>query len=410
MNYIKAWLDLHYNTMGKPLKIIIFDGSFKTTPFINRLAKGLVQGHQVFILGFNERLSQPIPGVHYISLGSNQNKLRFVTTTLSKVFRSKKISFLLPTIKRLVQGERKALQQQNLDLTIQIIAPDVIHLQWPSVISWFESILLEKKIPVVLSQRGFHNNVRPFVDQENFNYLKTWFPHITGFHSVSKAISVNGDKVWESPNKIDSIIYTGVAINQINFKEKYKVLEPIQLLSIGRPHWVKGYDYALQACKLLKEQGLAFNYTIIGGKGDEELQFLIHDLGLQNSVTLENRLPQTTVFKKMCDASLLLMSSLEEGLPNVLVEAMAVGLPVLSTNCGGVPELIEHGVNGWMVPIRNPTAMAEEILSFINLSENEIKTVRRAARKKVEKQHNEAQMIEGMVGFYRMVVEKARNQ
>ncbi|WP_339699857.1 glycosyltransferase family 4 protein [uncultured Marixanthomonas sp.] len=389
------------------MKILIFDGSFKTTPFINRLMKGLVQEHQVFVLGYNERLSRPIPGVHYISLGSNQNKLRFVTTTLSKVLCSKKMSFLLPTIKRLALGKRKALQQQNLDLTIQTIAPDVIHLQWPSVIPWFESILLEKKIPVVLSQRGFHSNVRPFVDQENFNYLKTWFPYITGFHSVSKAISINGDKVWESPNKIDSIIYTGVAINQISFHSTYKVLQPIQLLSIGRPHWVKGYDYALQACKLLKEQGLAFHYTIIGGKGDEELQFLIHDLGLQNSVTLENRLPQTAVFKNMRNASLLLMPSLEEGLPNVLVEAMAVGLPVLSTNCGGVPELIEHGVNGWMIPIRNPTAMAEGILNFTNLSENEIESVRRAARKKIEKQHNEAQMIKDMVGFYSMVVERA---
>ncbi|MAM28741.1 MAG: colanic acid biosynthesis protein [Flavobacteriaceae bacterium] len=396
--------------MQKSLKIMIFDGSFKTTPFINRLVKGLVQEHHVFILGFNEQLIQPIPGVQYISLGSNQNKWRFATTTLSKVFQSKKMSFLLPTLKGLILGKRKVVQQQNLDFTIQRITPDVIHLQWPSIIPWFESILLEKKTPVVLSQRGFHSNVRPFVDQENFNYLKTWFPYITGFHSVSKAISINGDKVWESPNKIDSIIYTGVAINQISFHSTYKVLQTIQLLSIGRPHWVKGYDYALQACKLLKEQGLAFHYTIIGGKGDEELQFLIHDLGLQNSVTLENRLPQTAVFKKMCNASLLLMPSLEEGLPNVLVEAMAVGLPVLSTNCGGVPELIEHGVNGWMIPIRNPTAMAEGILNFTNLSENEIESVRRAARKKVEKQHNEAQMIEGMVGFYKMVVEKARNQ
>ena len=114
---------------------------------------------------------------------------------------------MFPTLKKLIKGKRQALQQQNLDLALKNISPDIIHLQWPSVIPWFEVVLMEQKIPVVLSQRGFHSNVRPFVDEANFEYLNKWYPKIAGFHSVSKAIAANGDKIWNTvstqPNLID---------------------------------------------------------------------------------------------------------------------------------------------------------------------------------------------------------------
>src|SRR5690606_35402772 len=157
--------------MSKALKIIIFDGSFKTTPFINRLVKGLSSRHEVYILGFNEKVSKKIKGLSYVALGSNQNRLRFTFTSLGWIFRLGNFQLLLPTLKKLFQGQRQELQQQNLNLALKNISPDVIHLQWPSVIPWFEEVLLKQEIPIVLSQRGYHNNVRPFVDEANFEYL-----------------------------------------------------------------------------------------------------------------------------------------------------------------------------------------------------------------------------------------------
>lgn len=392
--------------MFKPLKIIIFDGSFKTTAFINRLAKGLAKRHEVYILGFNEELKQKVNGVHYVPLGSNQSKFRFVKTSLGYALKSGSIKKIASTIKNLFQRNKKQLQEQNLSFVLNTINPDIIHLQWPSVISRFEETLQEQKTPVVLSQRGFHNNVRPFVVPENFKYLKQWYPKIAGFHSVSKAIAENGDKICKGDNKFNKIIYTGLQIQDFSFKQEYKVSTPVQLLSIGRTHWVKGYDYALQTCCILKENHFSFHYTIIGGAGDEELQFLISDLGLQDCVSLMGRVPQKEVFRMMGEASLLLMPSVEEGVPNVAVEAMALGLPVLSTDCGGVPELIEGGVEGWVVPIRDPEAMAKGVMKFSGLSVEEIDKVRLAARKKVERQHSEEGMIEGMERLYREVLER----
>lgn len=390
--------------MNKRLTIIIFDGSFKTTPFINRLVSGLSKQHTVYILGFNETITAPIEQVHYVSLGSNQSRLRLVFTTLSRILTSGKYRLLFPTLFKLFLGERKVLQQQNLRLTLNTINPDIIHLQWPSVITWFEEVLLEKKIPVVLSQRGFHNNVRPFVDEENFRYLQKWYPKIAGFHSVSKAMAKNGDKIWNSAAKINRVVYTGLSLDALRFVEGYEITTPLRLLSIGRAHWIKGYNYALYCCSLLKEKNISFGYTIIGGAEDEELQFLINDLELQDYVYLENRVPQPQVFEKMKEASLLLMPSLEEGIPNVVVEAMAIGLPVLSTNCGGIPELITNGKEGWVVPTRNPSAMTNAIEAFLNFPIEKIKQVRIAARKKVEVQHIEKEMVNGMVGLYDAVL------
>tara|TARA_R110000823_G_scaffold243818_1_gene368006 strand:+ start:26897 stop:28084 length:1188 start_codon:yes stop_codon:yes gene_type:complete len=386
--------------MSKSLKIIIFDGSFKTTPFINRLVKGLALNHEVYILGFNEKLARPLNGVSYVSLGSNQNKFRLALTSLSWVFRAGKPQRLFSALKKLLESNRNAIQKQNLDLALQTISPDVIHLQWPSVISWFEEVLSKQEIPVILSQRGFHNNVRPFVDEANFEYLKKWCPKMAGFHSVSKAIAANGDKIWNSPTKIDKVIYTGLPLQEILFSEKYIRSNPLKLLSVGRTHWKKGYDYALRSCKLLRDKGIPFQYTIIGGAGDEELQFLVDDFELKNYVVLEKRKPQTEVFSLMQEASLLLMPSLEEGIPNVVVEAMAIGLPVISTNCGGVPELITNDKEGWLVPTRNPQALAGAIEDFLGLSVNKIEEVRLAARKKVEQQHSEEQMVKGMEELY----------
>lgn len=383
-----------------PLKIIIFDGSFKTTPFINRLLKGLALKHHIYILGFNEKISQPITGITYVSLGSNQSKLKFTVTTLSRLLQSKKFNLLFPTLKKLIKGKRQALQQQNLDLALKNISPDIIHLQWPSVIPWFEVVLLKQEVPIILSQRGFHNNVRPFVDEANFEYLKKWYPKMAGFHSVSKAIAANGDKIWNSPAKIDKVIYTGLPLQEILFSEKYIRSNPLKLLSVGRTHWKKGYDYALRSCKFLRDKDIPFQYTIIGGAGDEELQFLVDNLGLNNYVILQRRKPQPEVFNLMQEASLLLMPSLEEGIPNVVVEAMAIGLPVISTDCGGVPELITKDKDGWLVPTRNPQALAGAIEDFLGLSLNKIEEVRLAARKKVEQQHNEEQMVKGMEDLY----------
>ena len=388
----------------KLLHIVIFDGSFKTTPFINRLAQGLSTKHAVYIMGFNETLSHKIEKITYVSLGSNDSKFRFALTSLLWIFKSGKINLLIPTLKNLVNGKRSILQNQNLKLALKKINPNIIHLQWPAVISNFEEVLLQQTYPVVLSQRGYHSNIRPFVNAANYEYLKKWYPKMAGFHSVSKAISKEGDKIYKSSNKIDEVVYTGIDLKEFAEPESFSVNGIIKLLSVGRPHWIKGYRYALLACYLLKEKNIPFHYTIIGGFGNEELVFLIDDLGLNSEVTLAKKMQQVEVFHNMKKSNLLLLPSVKEGIANVVVEAMALGLPIVSTNCGGMQEVIENEKLGWKVPLRNPEALADAILAFMTKTRTTIEDIRLKAREKVEKQHNEVKMVDDMEVLYKMVI------
>ncbi len=395
---------MHDKNKSHRLKIIIFDGSFKTTPFINRLVKGLAENHEIYILGFNETLNHRLDNVNYVSLGNKQNKLQFIITSLAISYRIKGFRSFFKTFYLFYSGQRKVIEHQSFKAAVATINPDVIHLQWPSVLHWCETFLQTNKYKVVLSQRGSQTNIVPFTDEVNLEYLKKWYPKIAGFHSVSKAISEKGNLIWNDTSKIDAVIYTGLQLEQFTFDTKYKVSKPLALLSVGRAHSVKGYEYALRSCKLLKNNGVSFQYTIIGGAEDEELLYLINDLNLEKEVVLKPRMPQAEVFKIMKSSSLLIVPSIAEGIPNVAVEAMAIGLPSLSTACGGVPELIENNCEGWTVPTRNPEAMTIAIEKFIKTPITEIEKIRQAARRKVEKQHAENQMVEGMERLYKEVI------
>jgi colanic acid/amylovoran biosynthesis glycosyltransferase len=383
------------------MKIIIFDGSFKTTSFINRLIQGLVsKGVEVYVLGFNDELKQPLKEVKYVALGSSANKLKFMWTSLNWGLKSK---LLLNKIKNLVSGDKSKLKRQNLTAALQYIQPDVVHVQWVSHISLFEDLLKSQTYKFVLSQRGYQTNVRPFVDKANFEYLQHWLPLFSGFHSVSQAISKEGNKIYKSTNKIDQVVYTGLDLSKFDFNSLVVKNEVLEIISVGRPHWKKGYDIALKALALLKMKGLEFNYQIIGAEGNQELLFLRKELDLETEVEFLPKLPQQKVFKMMSSSDLFLLPSIEEGIANVAVEAMALGCPVISTNCGGMEELITHQKEGWIVPVYDDNAMAAQISEFSQLELEYIKIIKKEARRKVEQQHTEGKIIEDMMSLYKSV-------
>ena len=394
--------------MKESLTIVLFDGSLKTTPFINRLAVGMAKRHIVYIVGFNNNLKQKVPGVQYMALGTPENPLGLLFHSLriafQTLFNSGNFNQLFQTIKFIFNKDAERLKQENFNKSLLLIKPNILHIQWPSLLGLCEAAIANPKIKTVLSQRGFQSNVRPFVDAENFDYLQKWYPKMHGFHSVSHAISRAGNQIHQSPNKIDKVVYSGFDFEKLPFNSNYKKSKTLKLLSVGRPHWVKGYEYALQVCDILKKKKINFQYTIIGGQGNEALQFLIDDLVLKECVRLTGKIPQQQVYDAMHQSDLLLLPSIIEGLPNIAVEAMALGLPVLSTKCGGIEELIVDNESGWLVPVRNPETIANAIISFLLLSDEKVGDIRIAARKKVESQYNEEQMIAGMEELYFQVL------
>ena len=394
----------HPNPLEKPLTIIIFDGSLAPSTFVYRLALGLSEKHKVAIMGFSGKRNSSHGNLQYVHLGSASNTLGLLFSSAywswKSLFKRGNGNAVIQLIKNTVHFRKKALQQQNLNLALGLLNPDIVHVQWPSLLPWCESLLEEKKYKVVLSQRGYQVNIRAMVDVQNLEYLRQWYPKIDGFHSVSKAISRVGDRIWENSKKVDAIVYSGFNFDELPYQESYKSQNPLRLLSVGRPHWIKGYPYALEACSILKKNKINFQYQIIGAKGDEELLVLIDCLGLSDCVFLLHKINQNEVYQTMKSSSILLFPSLSEGLPNVVVEAMALGLPVIATQCGGVAELLDaHGES--MVPVRDAQAMAHAVMDFLEQPDATILKQKEAARLKVERQHSMSSMIEGMENLYR---------
>ncbi|NJL47538.1 MAG: colanic acid biosynthesis glycosyltransferase WcaL [Leptolyngbyaceae cyanobacterium SM2_5_2] len=143
---------------------------------------------------------------------------------------------------------------------------------------------------------------------------------------------------------------------------------PVKILSVGRFCEKKGFPYLLQACHLLKESLINFECRIVGyGPLQAQLNAMIQELDLADQVTLVGQLTQDQVIEQYRWADMFVLPCLvtedgdRDGIPNVLLEAMAMGVPVISTTISGITELIEPRQTGLLVPPENVTDLAAAI-------------------------------------------------
>ncbi|MDX1522314.1 MAG: glycosyltransferase, partial [Anaerolineae bacterium] len=138
--------------------------------------------------------------------------------------------------------------------------------------------------------------------------------------------------------------------------------DTLQILSVGRFVEKKGHEYLIDACALLAERGLNFRCRIAGGEDHERpaLQARIERHGLQDYVELLGVLDQEQVLSLYQQSDIFALACVvaadgdRDGIPVVLMEAMACELPVVTTPMTGIPDLVEHGVTGLLVPERDP--------------------------------------------------------
>jgi len=150
--------------------------------------------------------------------------------------------------------------------------------------------------------------------------------------------------------------------------EKDEDKGPLSILSVGSLVTKKGHKYLIQACRELKARGVNFRCTIIGGgHGEKALKQLIRECDLEGLVDLRGPRTQPEVLRAYQEhdlfvlACVVLSSGARDGIPVVLMEAMATQMPVISTPVSGIPELVRHEETGWLVPERDATAIAEAI-------------------------------------------------
>ncbi len=339
------------NKKQKPLKILFVVSSFPPnsgTAVLNQITGLIDRGHRVYIYAKKKGLLE-LSHPHMIQY----NLL-------------KRTYFNLPR-----QGKKK---NELRNLPPDLATFDIIYCQFGYRATEFLPIKIGRnlKAKFVTCFRG--SDLSKYVKKNPNKYdllLKKgdlFLPVCNAFKK--RLISLGGD-----PGKI--IVHSS-AIDCKKFSFKPRMLhegDAIRIVAVCRLVEKKGLTYSIRAVAKLIPKYPTIRYDIVGfGPLKQELNHLIKRLGVQSNIRLVGRASEDEVAKILDDAHIFLLSSVtanngdEEGIPNALKEAMARGMPVISTYHSGIPELVDDGVSGFLVPQRNSIMLAKKIEYLINNS------------------------------------------
>lgn len=243
--------------------------------------------------------------------------------------------------------------------------PDLVHAPWatyPATVAWFLGRLLGK--PFSFTSRA-HDI---FVEDQMMAAKLT---------ACDLAVTITRNNVRHMQRWIDPpgsipihVMHSALELEHTRYNRDDRL--PHRLLAVGRLDPIKGFDVLLDALALLRQRGIAFDGTIIG-EGDERDRLAAQRdrLGLHDLVDFVGARPHAEVSRAMARATVMVMPCVvtpegnADGIPNVLTEAMAAGLPVVSTRVSGIPELVDDGVSGLLVDQRDAPALADAIAAML---------------------------------------------
>ena len=395
--------------MKPKLKIAIYSGAIPSTTFVEHLIEGIATNYDVFIFGVENK-----PKVY------NSKNVKVYSTSkhfLKNIIKTKWHVFVLfftnPKRLFLVLNELKKYKSlyskwHTFTRLIPIVRhlPDIFHVQWAKDLERFMFLKEELNVKLVLSLRGAHINYSPIANLELAESYRNNFPRVDAFHAVSQAIGIEAQKYHAEASKIE-VIHSPLPDHIFN---RYKPFEKstsktIKICSVGRFHWIKGMRYLFDALYELKQQNIDFECVCIGSKRmSEETLFQVNQLGIKENIQLIDNLNQDELFEIMQGCDVLVLPSLKEGIANVVLEAMAIGLPVISSNCGGMPEVVIPNETGWLVPTRKPNEIAQAIIEVIKTPENELQRITQNAHDLVKREFNGKESIKQFETLYQKVM------
>jgi glycosyltransferase involved in cell wall biosynthesis len=344
------------------MRLTILAGGIPTTSFIDALINGMAsENYKVTVIG--KKTSAYRYHKNVIPIEIPKNKLGQAL----KIF----IWFFRININKTIQIYRnaKSIKLFFYDLLfyypIILSKPDKLHIQWATFIH--EKELLFNFFPnkIILSLRGAHINYTPITHPIIAETYKKYFPLVHKFHAVSKSIAKEAMQ-YNAPEEKIHVIYSSVNIESIIKQKELKTSSNYTFIVVGRNHWVKGYTYLFDGLSELKKRGYNFTVNMFVGKLSDDLIYQIYQNGITENIILKNNVSHQEIMQEISNADALILSSINEGVANVVLEAMALKTPVIVSDCGGMSEIIKHEENGWLFETRNCQSLANELERFIN--------------------------------------------
>lgn len=287
---------------------------------------------------------------------------------------------------------------------VKKLKPDLIHAHFGPQGIQATAVAEDLQIPSIVSFHGFD----AFRDSKIADILKLYrkiFEKATFITVVSELMKKHLIGLGCPPSKL-AVIHVGKKIDDYGFKNEINI-ELKSFVSIGRLAEKKGHDDAIRAFKRLKSRYPALTLKIIGeGKMESSLRNLIEAEKLQDNVHLLGSLDHDKTKQILREADAFILSSKtavdgdSEGIPTVLMEAQAMGVPCISTFHSGIPEVIPID-NHWMLAQEADIESLESTIEKVLLAPVEtIQNARRLGRKKVEQEFNLATEVSKLERLY----------
>lgn len=298
---------------------------------------------------------------------------------------------------------RQTLWVMHRVLPLMVADADLIYFAHGSLAVTYREVFGLR--PAYLSLRGSDINIEPLMNPEYASGLAEVLGLAEGIHCVSEAIKSKAETLIGSPLPHAKVIYT--ALNPLFLDDKsplpamqMPLSDAVTLLSVGRLDWRKGYEHGLMAIRYLLDQGVRCRWLIAGeGEYRIPIEYAIRDLGLSDHVSLLGGVSQKAIQDYLYEADIFFHPAVQEGLSNAVLEAMALGLPVVCTQVGGMEEAIQHGNTGLLVAARDWRGMGDAIRRLAETPDLR-QQLGVAAREDVRMRFTAANQQQGFIEFF----------
>lgn len=279
---------------------------------------------------------------------------------------------------------------------------DVVHFEFLSLGAMYPLVATVLDAPIVVSCRGRDVHTLELQPPAERAAAIACLQQASAIHCVSsemagevQRLTGRSDGLWVNRPAVDTDVITPS-------KDRASA-GPLRLVATGRLVWKKGFDYLLTALARCAARGIDFHAEILGdGELKKSLRFAIEDLGLADKVSLVGAVSSAEVLERMRAADVFVLSSLEEGISNAVLEAMASGLPIVTTTAGGMAEAVTDGCEGFVVPVRDADALAAAIAALAHDPQLRV-SMGRAARERAELEFSITRQVETFEALYRSI-------
>ncbi len=277
--------------------------------------------------------------------------------------------------------------------------PDLIHAHFATeATAAAMPLALQYKCPLTFTAHGYDIYRRPPAD---FNQRAAKAAAVI---TVSEANRAYITQIFNVPDEKIRTISSGIDTHLFRPDKKPNPLPLI--VCVARLVPVKNLSLLLSACMILKTQGIVFQCVIVGeGRSREDLETMQKQLQLEKTVVFTGAADSAQVLAWWQRADVAVLSSTSEGMPVSLLEAAACAVPIVATAVGGIPELVETGETGYLVPPGEASLLAICIKSLL-LNPEKAHRMGNAARKKIEQRFSIAHQGDQLLALWTELINK----